>query len=374
MKKKKILSSQVYEKIRLIYMFLFLFAVLTRVLMPISLRETQFINTAVFSLVAIFGAFVIELDFFSDKILFTSRDKIWLILFLIVIFLSSILNYKYGILGNIRNLVWTAISFFVLYPTNIKKTYENVIKDLKLLSNTLIAVWGVAVGYSLYMFLIQIGYYVYIFPDSFSRQGFIENRLFGIFEDPNYAAMTSIIVIMFSIWNLLKFCKNKKSLKILYILNIILQFSYVSLSGSRTAHLVLCGGVFIFSFFYFKKRYLNLKKNEILKHCVFFILSVLLSGSLFIVTNFSAKGLAYAPLAFSSISPKADNSTDIKKLPIWRKPKIIWVIFIGRWENWIKLMRLLIKPFKLTRKCLWYTSIKLFWNDRKVTPIKPKIY
>lgn len=314
MKIEKISNSKLYEKMRLTYMFLFLFAVLTRVLMPISLRETQIINTAVFSIVALFGAFVLVIDFLTNKVLFTAKNKLWLWLFLIILFISSILNFKYGILGNIRNIVWTAISFFVLYPTNVKKDCEKVFKDLKLLSNTLIVVWFLAVSYSLYMFLMQIGYYVYIYPDAFSRQGFIENRLFGIFEDPNYAAMTSIIVIMFSIWNLLKFCKNKKILKTFYILNIVLQFCYIALSGSRTAHLVLCGGAFICSFFYLRNKNLRLKLGKVLKHCMIFILSTILSASLFIAIDLTTKGLAYAPLAFSSISSQSNNSNEIKKL------------------------------------------------------------
>lgn len=310
----KILKSKLYEKMRITYMFLFLFAVLTRALMPISLRETQIINTAVFSFVAIFGAFVLLIDFFTDKVLFTAKNKIWLILFLIVMFLSSVLNFKYGILGNIRNLVWTAISFFVLYPTDKNKNCEKVNKDLRLLSNTLIVVWLLAVSYSLYMFLMQIGYYVYIFPDAFSRQGFIENRLFGIFEDPNYAAMTSIIVIMFSIWNILKFCKNKKVLKVFYIVNIVLQFLYIALSGSRTAHLVLCGGVFIFAFFYLRRKNFCLKFGEVLRHSVCFILSILIGASLFITIDLTTQGLAYAPLAFTSVSSQSNNSSEIKKL------------------------------------------------------------
>lgn len=314
MKIGKILNSKLYEKMRLVYMFLFLFAVLTRTLMPISLRETQIINTAVFSFVAIFGILVLLVDFFTDKVLLTAKNKVWLILFLIVMFLSSVLNFKYGILGNIRNLVWTAISFFVLYPTNVKKDCEKVFKDLKLLSNTLIVVWFLAVSYSLYMFLMQIGYYVYIYPDAFSRQGFIENRLFGIFEDPNYAAMTSIIVIMFSVWNLLKFCKNKKILKTFYILNIVLQFCYIALSGSRTAHLVLCGGVFIYLFFYLRNKNFCLKFGEGLRHGAIFLLSAVLGASLFITIDLTTDGLAYAPLAFSSVSSQSNNSSEIKKL------------------------------------------------------------
>lgn len=310
----KILNSKLYEKMRLVYMFLFLFAVFTRVLMPICLRETQFINTIVFSFVAMVGFCVMVVDFFTEKVLLSAKNKLWLILFLVVLLLSSILNFKYGILGNIRNIVWTAISFFVLYPTDIKKDCEKVFRDLKLLSNTLIVVWFLAVSYSLYMFLMQIGYYVYIFPDSFSRQGFIENRLFGIFEDPNYAAMTSIIVIMFSVWNIIKFCKNKKALKVFYILNIVLQFCYIALSGSRTAHLVLCGGVFIYSFFYLKEKKFCLKFSEVLRYCVVLFLSTILSVSLFVTIDLTTKGLAYAPLAFSSISSQSNNSSEIRKL------------------------------------------------------------
>ncbi|MBR1779653.1 MAG: O-antigen ligase family protein [Clostridia bacterium] len=314
MRFEKFLNDKTYEKMRLAYMFLFLFAVFTRVFMPIALLETQAINTAVFSFVAIFGAGTILVDLFTSKVLFTAQNKVWLILFLVIVFLSSALNIKYGILGNIRNLVWLTISFFVLYPADINKSAQMLIKDLRLLSNTLIALWFWGILYSLYMFLAQVGYYVYIPPDAFSRQGFIENRLFGIFEDPNYAAMISIIAIMFSFWNLKKFCQEKKSFKIFYCINIILQIFYIALSGSRTAHLVLCGGAFVFSFFYLRQKHFKWRKNAALKEIIYLGLSALLSVSLFFAINLTAKGLSYAPIVFSNLHSQVKNSDETKRL------------------------------------------------------------
>lgn len=316
MKIKKIFSVKTYEKLRLAYMILFLFAVLTRVLMPIALNESQLVNSAVFGFVAFFGLLVLAVDFFGERIMFTVKYKELLSLFLATVVASSIINVKYGFLGNIRNFVWLLISFFLLYAINLKREKKDVLKEIGILSNILIAVWFCAVVYSLYMFIFQIGFYVYIYPDSFARQGFIENRLFGIFEDPNFAAMVSIITIVFSIWNI-KALKNK-ILNIFYITNIVLQFCYVVLSGSRTAQLAASIGVFVFSFFAFRYKFFDIK-NKAFKHLAIVISSILLSGFAFFAVNLSSELLSYVPPMFSFCSAKGEESTQHKIKPAMTK-------------------------------------------------------
>ena len=61
--------------------------------------------------------------------------------------------------------------------------------------------------------------------------GFLWNRLWGVYSDPNYGAVFSAITIIMSLY----FYKDaKKPLKALYIINIILQICYIAFSDSRT--------------------------------------------------------------------------------------------------------------------------------------------
>ena len=307
-------SKYVYDFLRKSYMTLFIFAVLTRVLMPIALRETQFINDLVFSSVAIFGAFVLLFDLFTRRIMLTSKNVFWLLGFLLVCIISSIINVKYGLYGNIKNAVWLAISFFFFFFLDKERSLDEVKKEIKYVSNVLIAVWFAACSVSLTMFLFQMGYYVDVYPNSFSRQGFIEGRLFGIFEDPNFAAVVAIIVIILSIFNL--FTISNRLLKAFYIISIIINFLYVVLSGSRTAEVAFAVTVLISSYFILKKKDNLRKVNLIIKQVIMVITSLICSAILLLSISITRKGLSYIPSFIDSPFTKTGNLENRIKKPV----------------------------------------------------------
>lgn len=289
----KLIDEKNYKILRKIYIVVFIVAVLARVLLPIALYESQILNTLVFSFTAIFGAGVICCDFFSRRIFLRAPNVVWLVFFLIVCLISSIINIKYGVLGNIRNLIWLAISFFLLYPVDCERTCDDVKKEIKFVSNILIAVWFVACLVSLSMFLLQIGFYVDIYPDSFARLGFIEGRLFGIFEDPNYAAIVAAIVIIFSIFNMKH--TRKSYLKAFYVFNILINFCYVVLSGSRTAEVSAIITTFLFAYFVFFRKFEEKKMHSLLKQVILVFSSLLCSVALIFGFVVVRRTLSYLP-------------------------------------------------------------------------------
>ena len=293
MKVENLFYENIYNLLRKAYITVFIIAVLTRVFLPIAIRETQFINSLIFSIVAVFGGSIVCLDIFTKRVFLKQKNIIWLILFWAVCLISSIINIRYGVIGNIRNLVWLGISFFLLYPIAPERSSHDIKKEIKYVSNFLIVVWFVACCISFFMFLMQIGFYVDIFPNSFARIGFIECRLFGIFEDPNYAAVVAVIVIIFSSFNIKT--TSKILLKIFYATNILINFFYFVLSGSRTAEVsAFVTTVFAVYFILFKK--LECKNlNNILKQFVL-ILTVLFFSAILIFSVKLTRGLlSYLP-------------------------------------------------------------------------------
>lgn len=290
-----------YTSLRKAYMIVYSFAVFTRVLMPVASHESQTVNSIVFGITAIFGASIIIVDLFGDKILFKQKNMIFLYVFLAVCTLSSILNVKYGIFGNIRNLVWLAISFFLLYPVDFKRSKNDVISEITLVSNVLIIIWFFAVVISFIMFLLQISYYVDVEPNAFARQGFIEERLFGIFEDPNFAAVTSIILFILSVFNFV-LCR-KKLLKVFYIICMLMDFIYVVLSGSRTAAVVSAAVLFIVTYLFLrnKKEIVDKIKYKVLKEILTVFIGIIVSFTLVLSINVSEKVLSYTPSLVSGL-------------------------------------------------------------------------
>ena len=290
---KKLINSDTYDLLRRSYITLFIIAVFTRVLMPIASHETQLINTLVFSIVAFYGAFVICIDFFSRRIMFKSPNVIWLMIFILVCVISSLINIQYGLLGNIRNTVWLAISFFLLYPVDNGRSQNSVKSEIKYISNILIIVWTIACFISIIMFLLKIGYYIDIFPDSFSRQGFIEGRLFGIFEDPNFAAVVAIVVIILNVFNIKTV--SKRILKAFYIISIVFNYIYVVLSGSRTAEVALAVTSFILIYFIFFKESKNYKLNKVIKQILIVLMSLIISLAVVLSIPIAKKVMSYLP-------------------------------------------------------------------------------
>ncbi len=291
--KRFLLREGTYEALRKAYITAFIAAVLTRVLLPFALCETQFVNSLVFAIVAMFGAAVVCLNLFTRRVFLTAKNVVWLALFLAICTLSSVVNAKYGVIGNVRNLVWLAISFFLLYPIDPTRTLDSVKKEIKYVGNILITVWFLACGASLAMFALQVGYYADVYPDSFARMGFIEGRLFGVFEDPNYAAVVAMIAIIYSIFNF----KNteKKWLKAFYVCGICANFCYIVLSGSRTTEVTAIIIVFLAAYFLLLKKYDNVKAKVFFKQFTLILAAILCSAALILSFIFARKALSYLP-------------------------------------------------------------------------------
>ena len=69
------------------------------------------------------------------------------------------------------------------------------------------------------------------------RMGFLGNRLFGVFPDPNFGATISVVVILLSVYYIKT--NSNRAFTLFNSLNILLQLMFISLSGSRTALIVL---------------------------------------------------------------------------------------------------------------------------------------
>ena len=293
MKLDKLFHRNAYNLLRKIYITIFIIAVLTRVFLPVAMKETQFVNSLIFSIVAVFGGSIVCLDIFTKRIFLKQKNIIWLIIFWFACLISSIINIRYGFIGNVRNLVWLCISFFLLYPIDQERSSSEIKKEIKYVSNFLIVVWFIACCISFFMFLMQIGFYVDIFPDSFARMGFIECRLFGVFEDPNYAAVVAFIVIIFSLFNIKT--NSKIFLKIFYAINILINFFYIILSGSRTAEVsAFVATAFVAYFILLKKlKFKNL--NYLLKQFISILAALFCSVALIFSMNLTRKFLSYLP-------------------------------------------------------------------------------
>lgn len=240
------------DKWRMVYFYIFLSTLLLRSVNLYSLLPSK-PDSIIFSILAMIGLVFLGIDIYKkivEKEKFTYN--IWLLLFLAAFLISTIVNMKYGILSNLKLLMWTAILVLNLYEFS-KRSYfldyfYRIINVLVLIMTFLMSL------VSLGMYLFQYSYIHYYGEGSRDRIriGFSESRLFGIFGDPNYGATIAVVAIILSLYYLFNKKNNKLSLPLQIVLsvNILIQVSYVILSGSRSGILTCYLIMFIFVFIY----------------------------------------------------------------------------------------------------------------------------
>ena len=193
------------------YLIIFMtFLLLSRMVCFVDLVSNQ-INGICYIVGAIMGGLLLVCELLLHSKRYLRFEYYMFALFLLVCFISSIVYREYGLGDNIKTIMWMAIQMFLF--TSVIPFGEDKEKNgktcLNRLMNSLIVVHFVAVFISFGQFLVQSSYVVPDYNDAYDRrQGFVEERLFGVFTDPNYAAIASLLVIAFAVF-LLKKVTNK---------------------------------------------------------------------------------------------------------------------------------------------------------------------
>lgn len=291
------------------------------------------IDSVLFSILAIFGSIVLLADFFT-RVLKKNRwtYDILLLLFIVIMCISSLLNMKYGLFGNLKFIVWQALYFFIVYDNGISRNRNKSDQLLSIISGTLIVIWTSLVVISLGMFLTQYNYSIQLSRVNPLRIGMLEGRLFGVFSDPNYGSVMCVVTIFLSLYYIFsKKYSNKWLLTGVYV-SIFLNISYIILSGSRNGLITLLVTTFVFVFFSMYQYQLKKKKNLLLNILLSILSGVAVMALVFGVAQLIKIGWSYFPQFFEKkqtgttagrvnlTRPDVAQSTDVSNLrfTIWK--------------------------------------------------------
>lgn len=200
---------------------------------------------------------------------FVRRKDVWILSFFLVSFcISMLLNYRYGLSENIKCLLWMSFQIYILYLCVPEKGMEAIIREFKMLSNLFIVLITCSNVINCTMYLMKFNTITKVGTTS-KRIGFFWSRLWGMYDDPNQGALFSAIVIIFSVYFIVETRRKR------YIVPIIVQLLYISMSDSRTGLLCLALGTSILAFYIAQKK---VKKNKIL--CAAIIAAACFAGIL----------------------------------------------------------------------------------------------
>lgn len=250
---RKSLFRRRLMRAKAVYISILISHIMASQIFPFSQTGIEKVRTVMGLLLMLTGIIIILIEFIkTNKAFLLVNDNI-LILYLCYSVFICIMNYKYGIVDNIKSLVWTTIHFLVVYtfasecPFNLQKS---ILKKIFILP---ILFWNITGVYSFYQFLFQISNNI-----NGTAQGWYYNRLFGIYKDPNFSSVTSLCVIFMCLYI---YKNNKKYLnRIVCIISIIIQTVYILLAHSRGGWISGIIGLYIYLWTINNKRYSKLLK------------------------------------------------------------------------------------------------------------------
>lgn len=176
--------------------------------------------------------------------------NIWLIAaFLVSYILSSLMNYRYGVGDNVKELIWLVLSMAVLYASCAVCSVEEMKREFSVLASLWVifctvvnfvsitmVVWGREYGITVTRGGQSVGFKVV---------GFKWGRLWGMYDDPNHGAAIAIAALLLAFYLFLTV--KRRSARVLLIFSMVVQFLYIVLSDSRTGTVMLGASGFLWT-------------------------------------------------------------------------------------------------------------------------------
>lgn len=170
--------------------------------------------------------------------------NIWLLAaFIGACVLSSVINFRFEFISNVKAIGWMCIFFFLLYPCGIRGEKEEG-GSIRAVFISAVVTFSVLVAVCLPMYFLNVDYTYLKESGTISNQGFSNQymRLWGVFQDANSAAVYASAALMMAICLFVRY-RNVVVRCLLGLCGVML-ITFVVLTGSRTAELVLlivCG-------------------------------------------------------------------------------------------------------------------------------------
>ncbi len=236
--------------------------------------------------VALLGGIVFLSRVIHYKKYVSARGLIWLVLFCGSYCLSALLTRQYGLVENIQALVWTVIQFFILYTYDKEESIAHDRKEIRIIGWFFIGYTFLMSVAAIIMLILDYNCYKPI-GDTAVISGFLWNRLWGLYTDPNYGAVFCVVsmVIAFAF-----FKSSSKGIKVFLSVHIVFQVLYLAFSDSRTGIVSLAATVLAGAFLLLLRCKKFENRHEVVKCIMSFVLAIVLALTSVIAVTLVQKG------------------------------------------------------------------------------------
>ena len=209
----------------------------------------------------IWGLLLLAKNLISKDMLIKKRYIYLIITFLLLYVITIFYNRQFNFVGNVKSLIWTSIMLLVIFINEYTADREKVFNDIRKISIALTISICILSLIALIMFCFDVSYQVNRGDGKLIPQGFWAARLWGIYVDPNQGATIAMMSILASIILLLRKNKNLKIINIISVMNIIIQYIFIILTGSRGGEIafifVLTGLIYLFADYILRNKLRN---------------------------------------------------------------------------------------------------------------------
>lgn len=270
---------------------------------------------------------------------------ILMILFCVSFAVSSFMNRQYDFAGNLKWIIWTGILFFALYVCDLERDTAEYRKEFRIISHIIIAYTVFSSLAGIIMMVTSFSKILETTDGEAVIAGFTWGRLWGVYTDPNYGAVLSVIAIVLS---LLFLIQKKGVIRIIYGVSILLNYLYIVFSDSRTGKVTLVFSLGLFIFLWIRDR--QKEKTFGKRYCIAALIAVFISilalaGSYWVKTEYNRTLASVCAELFSEKKTQQTQQTQQSqsvKNEIGRKDDLKEDVSNGRlalWESAIEIWK-----------------------------------
>lgn len=266
----------------------------------IPLFNDLFLSRVLYAFFAVWALLLLVYKTFVLKTLLKAKYSVLLFVFFLFAGISILVNYKNNFSHNVMTIYMPVVYAFLLY---VPDTDKGLMREVRAVSNFFIGFTFLASAASFVMYMFQISFTFLNRNGVNIRQGFMENRLFGLYISPNVGvvfALTSIALTFICIFFIGK-KPIKKPVAVFYWVNISLQYVYFLLANSRGGTVAASAAIvllIVFGRYDFTVFQLRFKVKTVLSKLVCLVL--VFAGLSLIATPVKC-GLAYVPMVTEKV-------------------------------------------------------------------------
>ncbi|MBQ8804708.1 MAG: O-antigen ligase family protein [Tyzzerella sp.] len=193
--------------------------------------------------------------------------------FMISYIISNLIFVRYGVMEQFQMLVWMGFQFFLLYTINLENKVSDIYKEMKIVFYTMIVLSTVVSAIGLGTMLANYATVVKSIDGRLFLTGLTPwGRLYGIYNEINYASVFTLVCIFLS--HMLLKQNNKLTVKVCLVCSNVIQILFIIFGQSRTAQvcIVMASVVLLIC-----KTLEDVNKKNIIKNSVIGLIVVVIS-------------------------------------------------------------------------------------------------